>query len=302
MPTSGPERARERARQEHALVVLARVLDGCREAGVEALPVKGVLTGRLLYTDPGERPLQDVDLRIRPRDLPVMERAGRRFGWRCVSRSLAYRTIAFDILGFLVEFECHVGPPGVCRLQVEDMLRRARPSVDPLGLPYLRPDPHDHVLLLCVNAFKDKLVDAPPGSVRDLELFASRSEFVEGRFVALAAECKTVTIAWIVAGWLAERFQSAPWGRIRDDLGRLAPRRRYASAFRRVALRERRGGVSRQALRVLARAGSDDRRYRWAALGTMAIAPVTTLLAGLARRNIPGAPRTQARAGVSRTP
>jgi hypothetical protein len=302
MPASAPERARDRARQEHALVVLGRVLEGCRDAGVEAMPVKGVVTGRLLYADPGERPLEDVDLRIRPRDLPAMARAGGRMGWRCVNRSLAYRTIAFDVLGFLVEFECHVGPPGLCRLRVDDMLRRAQPSFDPLGMPYLRPDPHDHVLLLCVNAFKDKLVDAPSGAVRDLELFAERGEFVERRFVALAAECKAVTIAWIVATWLADRFQSAAWGRIRDDLGRLAPRRRYASLYRRVALRKRRGPVYRQALRVLARAGSDDRRYRWAALGTMALSPLSSLLFGRARRNVPGAARTQPWTGPRRTP
>lgn len=289
---SGPvlEHARELARHEHARVALEQVLGGCRESGIDVLPVKGVLTARLLYTDPGQRPIQDVDLRVRSRDLPRVRRTAERCGWRLLARSWAYRTLAFDVLGFLVEFEAHVGPPGLCALRVEDMITRAQRAIDPLGFPHLQPELHDHTLLLCVNAFKDKLVDALPGATRDLEIIARARDFVPRRFVDLAVETRSVTIAWIVSVWLAEERNATAWQEIRNELGRAAPRRRYARVLRR-ALGAR--GASRQLLRVLARMGSDSRSDHLAALGIMAIEPLTARFVRPRSRNVPRSSRTE---------
>jgi hypothetical protein len=226
--------ARERARHEHAFLALREVRSGCADVGIDVLPVKGVLTAHLFYRDPGERPIRDIDLRVQERDLARVEHVGRRSGWRLLGRSWAYRTLAFEVLGFLVEFESHVGPPGLCGLPVEDMLRRARPSVEPLGLPHLQPEIHDHAVLLCVNAFKDKLVDAVPGAIRDLELLPIQPGFVPDRFVSLAATSGVVTIAWIVANWLVEARRSTGWHGLRERLGRMSPRACYASLFDRL--------------------------------------------------------------------
>jgi len=51
--------ARRRARRGH---------EAAREAGVPALAVKGVVTAYSLYREPTERPIGDVDIRIRPED------------------------------------------------------------------------------------------------------------------------------------------------------------------------------------------------------------------------------------------
>lgn len=273
--------AHHRARHEHARLALEKVLAGCAESGIDVLPVKGVLTGRLFYRDSGERPIQDVDLRVRPEDLARVERTGKRKGWRLLSRSWAYHTLAFDLLGFLVEFESHVGPPGLCGLRVDDMLRRARASTAPLGMPHLQPELHDHAVLLCVNAFKDKMIDAVPGAIRDLELLPAQVGFDAKRLVALAVESGVATISWIVANWLVETRRSVVWRELRDALGRVVPRRRYAWLFSR-AIRSR--VPPRQALRVLARAGSDrvDRQVR--ALCVMAVEPIGAAIMGIGRR------------------
>ena len=63
----------ERARHQHAQVVLEQVLGVCRSNGIDVLPVKGVLTAHLWYADPGERPIQDVDLRVVPGELQRVE-------------------------------------------------------------------------------------------------------------------------------------------------------------------------------------------------------------------------------------
>jgi hypothetical protein len=259
--------ARHRAIHEHALLALEHVLRGCRDEGIEVLPVKGVLTGRLLYVDPGQRPIQDVDLRVRARDLPRVEATGHRAGWRVLSRSRAYETASFDVLGFLVEFEAHVGPPGLCGLAVEDMLGRALRATHPVGFSHLQPEIHDHALLLCVNAFKDKLIEAQPGAIRDLELLPQQPGFDPQRLIALARQCGSMSIVWIVAAWLAECRGSGSWSRIRTLIGAGPPRPLYAWAFNQ-ALRARR--PPRQLLRLLARVGADRARQRRRALQAMA--------------------------------
>jgi hypothetical protein len=271
----------ERARHEHARLALERVLAACSDAGIDVLPVKGILTARLFYREPAERPIRDIDLRVRPRDLARVERAAAKAGWPLLSRSWAYRTLSFDVVGFLVEFEAHVGPPGLCALPVDDMLRRAHPSIAPLGVPHLQPELHDHAVLLCVNAFKDKLIDAFPGAVRDLEIVPTVAGFDRARFVKLAVESRVATIAWIVADWLVETRQSNPWRAIREDLDRVSRRSAYARLFRR-AIGSR--VPPRQALRVIARAGSDRATDRFAALCLMAVEPLAAAIAGRLRR------------------
>jgi hypothetical protein len=265
-----------RARHEHARLALEQVLAGCRDGGVEVLPVKGILTARLFYSDPGQRPIQDVDLRVRPEDLNRVRRIGERSGWRLVSRSRAYGTLGFEVLGFLVEFESHVGPPGLCALRVEDMLRRATPYTGALGVSHLQPELHDHALHLCVNAFKDKLVDALPGAVRDLELLPECEGFSAEKLAALAKDVGAATILWLVATWIARTRGAPGWGRVRDALGRSAPRPAYTALFER-AVQARLPW--RRWLTVLARAGADRRAQRLRALGTLAFRAVEDAIA-----------------------
>jgi Uncharacterised nucleotidyltransferase len=271
----------ERARHEHARLALERVLAACSDAGIDVLPVKGILTSRLFYRQPAERPIRDIDLRVRPRDLERVERAAAKAGWPLLSRSWAYRTLSFDVLGFLVEFEAHVGPPGLCALPVDDMLRRAHPSIAPLGVPHLQPELHDHAVLLCVNAFKDKLIDAFPGGVRDLEIIATLAEFDRPRFVKLAVDSRVATIAWIVADWLVETRRSDAWRAIREDLRAFSRRPAYVRLFRyAIGFRV----PPRQALRVIARAGSDRASDRIAALCVMAVEPIAAAIASRRER------------------
>jgi hypothetical protein len=257
-----------RARHEHAKLALEQVLAACRDGGVQVLPVKGVLTAYLFYPDPGQRPIQDVDLRVRPEDLDRVRDLGRRSGWRLVSRSRAYGTLSFDVLGFLVEFESHVGPPGLCALRVDDMLRRAVPSVEILAVPHLKPDLHDHALLLCVNVFKDKLVEALPWAVRDLELLPEQQGFSSTRLAELAREVGAETILSIVATWLGRERGATGWDRIRVELEPSMRRRLYRAVFERSI---RATPLRRSCLRVLARAGADRRGQRLRAFFGMAL-------------------------------
>jgi hypothetical protein len=68
---------------------------------------------------------------------------------------------------------------------------------------------------------------------------------------------------WIVADWAAREGGSAPWGEVRDRIGRTPPRPLYVRAYR--ALMETRRS-SRLVFPILARAGSDDPALRARAL------------------------------------
>jgi hypothetical protein len=225
------DRAAAWSRHEHARQVLGRVLAACHSHGIRALPVKGVLTAHLLYRDPSERRMQDIDLRVTPKDFPLLERLSRTHDFRVLSLSRAYRNIVFDVDGMMVEFEAHIGPRGVCKLPVETLLARAEEQVAPFGFPHLQPELHDHALLLVVNAYKDKIIEAADWAIRDLELIGARGDFDPHRLASLAQEGGVAALTWVVADWLTDSRGHAAWARVRSLLG-LAPRPRYRQVMR----------------------------------------------------------------------
>jgi hypothetical protein len=269
--------ARARARHEHGRRVLEQVLRDCRDGGVDVLPVKGIITGQRLYADPGERSIRDIDLRVRPEDLDRVRRVGMQAGWRTLAHSWAYGTLAFDVMGFLVEFESHVGPPGLCGLRVDAMIARAVERSQPFDLPHLEPEIHDHAVLLCVNAFKDKLTDTPRGAMRDLELIPHEAGFSSARLAELATESGVASIVWIVASWFVEARHCDAWRPIREQLGPLPPRPLYTFVFE---WGVRSSPRRRHLLRVLARAGSDRAMFQLWALGAMAADQVAKAIGG----------------------
>jgi hypothetical protein len=60
---------------------LLRVLAAFRDVGVEALPVKGVVLAETLYGHLGLRPTADVDVLVRPQQLPTARRVLRTLGF-----------------------------------------------------------------------------------------------------------------------------------------------------------------------------------------------------------------------------
>ncbi|WP_394848598.1 nucleotidyltransferase family protein [Pendulispora brunnea] len=261
------ERAAIWSQHEHARRVLERVLRACEADGIRALPVKGILTARWLYDDPSERRIQDIDLRVTPRDFARLEALGHREGFPILEVSRASRNIVFDVDGMMVEFEAHIGPRGLCNLPIETMLSRASVHEAPFGFSHLQPDMHDHALLLVVNVYKDKIVGAAEWALRDLELLPLSAGFDPARLAALATEHGVAALTWLVADWLAER--GAPrWEEVRTRLAN-APRHGYRRAVR--ALMHDHGVLFKPAphllLRILARAASDQRKKQLEALG-----------------------------------
>jgi hypothetical protein len=259
---SGTERIRNWAVHQACLGALAESLEALRRAGIEPLVVKGMVLAYELYDDVADRPMSDVDLRVRPRELVRAVRALLARGWRIDFASNQLGAVGFYVGRTLVELECTVGPPGLCGLSVARMAERSRRRTLPNGVAVTEPDLVDHAVLLVVNAFKDKLVDCPPWSVDDLVSIASHARFDTAAFVARVREARARAITWIVADWLARERGSGPWRTIRDAVHSRSPRPTYAWALRRL----REGAPASVVTRVLARLGSDVPASRVAAL------------------------------------
>jgi hypothetical protein len=181
-------------------------------------------------------------------------------GWAVGVTSRQLGTMEIHASRTLVEFESSIGSPGVCTVSVENMLARATTRTT-LGVDHLEPEVHDHALLLCVNAFKDKLVLAAPWAREDLYRIASAPEFGAREFLARVAEAEVGTLVWIVADWLSEGSRGTVWTEVKNGLGE-ARRRHYADAYLRLV----RWAPESAAIGLLARAASDSRGQRMKAV------------------------------------
>lgn len=252
--TSDGSRTALRARHLLAIAALERALDVLERAGVEVLPVKGIVTSNDLYDDPAERPFLDIDLRVRPRDLSRALAAGVRAGFPVLERSRLYRSLAFDVFGVRTEIEAHVGPPGFCGLSVDAMLARATMGTLPTGRRFRHVETHDHGVLLCVNALKDKLRWAQPGAVTDLERLPKLPSFDPERMARRAEESSAATCVRIVAAWLSRERGTTDWFPVVKRLPSSARSRAVARVYAAAAPRF---GESSFFLRALTRATPD---------------------------------------------
>jgi hypothetical protein len=271
------DRAKTWVHQELARASLERVVHIASRYGIEILPVKGVLSARKYYDDVSERPMQDVDVRVTPSSLARLRSIGPHEGLRILHDSPAYENLVFDAGGMMVEVEAHLGPPGVCALTIEELLARATSNAKTFGFSCLEPELHDHALLLVVNAFKDKLVDAMPWALRDLMRVVKQADFDPKRFADRARRGQVASIVWIVASFLIEHDlgdddATHAWKKVRAAVSP-PPRAAYSRWMLRTliaAAHETPSFLERNAMRLGARASSDSIRGRAHALGVMA--------------------------------
>lgn len=247
------------ARHQLALSALRSTLGVLEPAGIPVLVVKGMVLAHLLYADIADRPMCDVDLRVRPRDFLRAVRAMRASGSKPLWVSRQFGAVSFEVEGTLIEIETSVGPPGLCALSVARMLERSRERLLPGDLRVREPEIHDHAMVMLINAYKDKMVRCPSWSLDDLDAIVAHLD--PETFLVRIAEARVRTLAWIAADWMARERASDRWRGLRERMGARAPRRLYAWAVRR-SLQQAPTSVT---LRALTRMASDSALQRvWA--------------------------------------
>jgi hypothetical protein len=239
---------------------LERALARLSKVAVPALVVKGVVLAHLLYDSPTERPIRDVDLRVRGSDLRTATRAILdEPGARLLVASSFYGNAVLSLRGVELDLETTIGPPFVSAIGVSAMLERAEETVEPLGFPHRRPEIHDHALLLAINLFKDHALAGAP-SAEDLVRLARLPQFRVPVLAERARVAGCTTLVHIVARHLATTRADPRWGEIAVSVRPARP------AYAERALR--RLGHERETLRhrIELRAVADDPFRRVAAV------------------------------------
>src|SRR5262249_43094813 len=148
---------------------------------ISLLPVKGIITARTLYDDVSDRPIRDVDIRIRRRDFPRAVRIGLAQNWHKQHVALLGQVL-WQVDGIEVDVKSELGPPGLGALSMDEVLARAEERVEPLGFAHLEPEWNDHALLLVLNVFKDGLRSAA-WAIEDLRRTPKHPDFDAGLLV-----------------------------------------------------------------------------------------------------------------------
>lgn len=121
------------------------------DVGVTAMPLKGVLLRRLVYDDPVERAVGDVDLLVRGRDLRAAHQALVARGFEAIFLEPTERQRGFrhSRLGVLVDLHWQLFYEDYFDLDAEDLFARATWDLEGFATPVWRMAPLDlyaHVL------------------------------------------------------------------------------------------------------------------------------------------------------------
>jgi hypothetical protein len=219
-------------KQQVAVERLRQVVSAFAAERICVLPVKGIVSASTLYPDVAERPMSDVDLRLRPEDFPRAVSLARELDWPIETHTprLWQAEIHFPVCP--VELESTIGPPGLCAIRVAEMIERSTLSTR-FGFPCREPELHDHALVLCVNVFKDMLFTAS-WAIEDLERIVRLPAFSIDAFCALARRARLVTAISIIMHWMQETRGNAVCGAVYEAIGnpRGLRRRIYSHGYR----------------------------------------------------------------------
>jgi hypothetical protein len=250
--------------------VLSELCPILNASGVRWLVVKGAALARnpQLYSDPAERPLADLDLRIRPQDLQRTEQALTQAGAKLIERAPAYGNLVAELHGQCIDVEAYPCPPYTSRLTIADLLERAYLTEMNPGPSIWVPETTDHALLLAANLIKDKLHYSASWSRRDTHRIADTPTFDAELLVARATRYRMRTAVQIVAAHFMQ--DSVGWRKVHAALAATQDSRSRRVLYCRVYGFLARERPSSLAARVVARGVSDvpgDRLRAWAQAG-----------------------------------
>jgi putative nucleotidyltransferase-like protein len=235
-----------------ARAVVSQVGSELAAASIPFVLVKGIVTAHALYDDPAARPIGDVDLRITPRYFSRAVRLARARGWYARPDMIRWQAL-WKVDGWEVDVKAALGPPGLCTISVEDVLRRAERHVEPFGFVHLWPELNDHALILVLNAFKDGL-RLTPWALEDLRRIVRHERFSRDALVSRARQGRVGSVLWVVADWMAENHSAREWREIRDLVGLHPPSERSRLVY---AVWRQRGQPPKPGLFVVASSGDN---------------------------------------------
>lgn len=266
-PPLRPSISQEALRRNTALHVRARsalekVLTVCAREGIDALPVKGIVTAYQLYDHISERRISDVDLRVAPADVLRILIVACREGWQLRQYWPEAGVVDFFVERISIDVKSTIDTPGCWPLGIQEMIARADRLQSPDGAIRLRPELYDHALLLCENVLKDMCEGAHEWALDDVERIVRLPNFEIGLFLERARAARVRGLVWIVAQWMATERSSEAWREIRDRIG-ASPRPFYTRLFFCSLQRKKSSATRRYLSRCVSDNASDWARVIW---------------------------------------
>lgn len=177
---NGPGVGSVSSRRRFAIAVMAR--ETLRDAaellgakGIPLMPLKGVLFQQLLYRDPADRLLSDVDVLVPQRRfadaISTLLRGG--FEPEKAGRSLIEVALR-SRKGLSIDLHQRLFSPGRYSLSTSALFRRATVDTEWLGVPLHLPDPHDVAAHLIGKIVSDHVTTRVEERLRELLSWCER--------------------------------------------------------------------------------------------------------------------------------
>lgn len=207
--TADEERVRRVARHLALSDALRAMLLAFTQQGIRCAPLRGLALAQQLYRDPSLRPMGDIDLLVRKRDLPAVTMILKEMGYRVCDRRPGFAqefsyTLEFfktEPVPIIVEPHWTIAyPPFVERLDMDAVWRRCVPG-RACGVETLVLSPEDALLNLCLHLLHhgdqvapwrvdevDAYVRRPPRGLTWPRLVETARQAGVGRLAAAALE------------------------------------------------------------------------------------------------------------------
>jgi hypothetical protein len=144
---------------ERRRALVGEVAGALHQRGVRAFLVKGIAHAGVLYPDPAERPMHDIDLLVEPRALPDAIRGMHALGFSSASRPRArsgyYHAVTLVRGDMLVELHRGIVQHGRTGIRMAELWRRALPEPALPGAERL--EPIDDLLVTCLHVARHEL-------------------------------------------------------------------------------------------------------------------------------------------------
>jgi hypothetical protein len=138
-----------------------KVLSAFSQRGIEAIPLKGTVLAEALYGHLGLRPTSDIDILVRPQDLPVARGCLAQMGYEATEPEEASGDHSFHGVPYIkrgvfplpLELHWALGDEKVVAFSNQEIWRRAQPLVLD-GVSTLTLSPEDNLLYLAYHLSK----------------------------------------------------------------------------------------------------------------------------------------------------
>jgi Uncharacterised nucleotidyltransferase len=199
---------------------LARHLIGCAlldttakllgRIGIPVMPLKGIWLQRLVYADPRQRMISDVDVLVPEHHYEQAQASLMAAGWKLRSSNVAESSYTAPDWRLPLDLHRRLFTRQSFRLSTADMFARGREDTKLFGAPVVLPDPLDGFAHVLGHFVKSRgYASAADNALRDLPLMAAKLQLDPQLCAQRLAQCGMARAARYALPLIASSDQAA---------------------------------------------------------------------------------------------